>query len=176
SLASLRGEPVLLNLWATWCVPCRKETPYLQALHESYRGRGLRVVGVAGGGVLFGGLVECAGDFYFVAAGFWSKLTKTDLPGQPHFPTRILYYFCVHLRLVTPPAVVLDISRHWPDKLAAIQCYRSQFITGRPTEPPTFLDRLRDQAAFWGWSIGAEYAEPFASREPVGLASLRDLV
>jgi hypothetical protein len=34
---------------------------------------------------------------------------------------------------------------------------------------------LRDQAAHWGWSIGAEYGEPFASREPVGLVSLRDL-
>lgn len=110
------------------------------------------------------------------AARFWSKLTKTDMPGEPHFPERILYYFCVHLRLVTPPAFVLDISRHWENKLAAIQCYRSQFITGRPTEPPTFLDRLRDQAAFWGWSIGAAYGEPFASREPLGLARLRDLV
>ena len=110
------------------------------------------------------------------AARFWSKLTKSDLPGEPHFPSRILYYFCVHLRLVVPPAFVLDISGTWAGKLAAIQCYRSQFSTGRPTEPPTFIDRLRDQAAFWGWSIGADYGEPFASREPLGVASLRDLV
>ena len=41
---------------------------------------------------------------------------------------------------------------------------------------PSFIDRLRDQAAFWGWSIGVDYAEPFASREPVGVSSLRDLV
>jgi hypothetical protein len=60
--------------------------------------------------------------------------------------------------------------------LAAIECYQSQFVVGRPTEPPTFLDRLRDQAAFWGWSIGAAYGEAYASREPLGLASLRDLV
>ena len=32
SLASLRGDVVLLNLWATWCVPCRTETPYLQSI------------------------------------------------------------------------------------------------------------------------------------------------
>ena len=110
------------------------------------------------------------------AARFWSKLTKTDLPGEPHFPERILYYNCVHLRLVIQPAFVLDISRTWSGKLAAIECYRSQFITGRPAEPPTFMDRLRDQAAFWGWSISAAYGEPFSSREPVGLASLRDLI
>ena len=110
------------------------------------------------------------------AARFWSKLTKTDLPGAPHFPERILYYYCVHLRLVGKPAFVLDISTTWEKKLAAIQCYRSQFITGRPTEPPTFIDLLHHQAAYWGWSIGTAYGEPFASREPIGLASLRDLV
>jgi thiol-disulfide isomerase/thioredoxin len=38
---------VLLNLWATWCVPCRTETPYLQSISEEYRDRGLRVVGVS---------------------------------------------------------------------------------------------------------------------------------
>jgi len=109
------------------------------------------------------------------AARFWSKLTKTDLPGDPHHPWRILYYNCVHLRVVERPAFVLDISRFWSKKLAAIECYRSQFITGRPTVAPTFLDQLRDQAAFWGWSIGAAYGEPFASREPIALSSMRHL-
>src|SRR6266545_89000 len=33
------------------------------------------------------------------AARFWAKLTKTDMPGAPHFPERIYYYFSVHLRL-----------------------------------------------------------------------------
>lgn len=46
SLESLRGAPVLLNLWATWCPPCRAETPYLQSLHERFGPRGLQVVGV----------------------------------------------------------------------------------------------------------------------------------
>jgi bacillithiol biosynthesis deacetylase BshB1 len=110
------------------------------------------------------------------AARFWSKLTKTDLAGEPHYPDRILYYYCVHLRVVEKPAFVLDISAYWERKRAAIECYRSQFLEGRASDPPTFVDRLRDQAAFWGWSIGADYGEPFASREAVGLASLRDLV
>jgi peroxiredoxin len=47
SLAGLRGSPVLLNLWATWCAPCRKETPYLQSLHERFSAQGLEVVGVS---------------------------------------------------------------------------------------------------------------------------------
>jgi peroxiredoxin len=47
SLEGLRGSPVLLNLWATWCAPCRKETPYLQSLHEQFGAQGLKVVGVS---------------------------------------------------------------------------------------------------------------------------------
>jgi N-acetylglucosamine malate deacetylase 1 len=110
------------------------------------------------------------------AARFWSKLTKTDLPGEPFHPQRIFYYYCVHLRIIPQPAFVLDISDLWDKKRAAIECYRSQFIEGRPQEPPTFIDQLRDQAATWGWSIGVRYGEPFASREPVGVCTLKGLV
>jgi bacillithiol biosynthesis deacetylase BshB1 len=110
------------------------------------------------------------------AARFWAKLTKTDLPGLPHYPERIFYYYCVHLRLVGEPAFILDISEFWERKLAALRCYRSQLIEGRPQDQPTFLDRLRDQAAYWGWAIGTRYGEPFASREPIGLRTLDGLV
>jgi bacillithiol biosynthesis deacetylase BshB1 len=110
------------------------------------------------------------------AARFWAKLSKSDLPGQPHYPQRILYYFCVHLRLVEKPAFVVDISRYWERKRAVIECYHSQFIAGRPPGVPTVIDHVRDQAVFWGWSIGVPFGEPIASREPLGLSSLRDLV
>jgi len=110
------------------------------------------------------------------AARFWAKLTKTDLPGEPHHPERIFYYYCVHLKLTPQPAFVLNISDQWEQKLAAIACYQSQFVTGRPTQPATFLDQLRDEAAYWGKSIGTRYGEPFASREPLGLSTLSGLV
>lgn len=47
TLASLQGAPVLLNIWATWCPPCRKEMPDLQELHETFAPHGLQVVGVS---------------------------------------------------------------------------------------------------------------------------------
>ena len=45
-LAALRGHPVLLNFWATWCEPCRREMPSLQALAARERATGLAVVSV----------------------------------------------------------------------------------------------------------------------------------
>lgn len=109
------------------------------------------------------------------AARFWAKLTKSDLPGQPCYPERIYHYYCVHLKLVPRPAFVLDISPYWEQKFAAIQCFQSQFVTGRPQDPPTFLDRLRDEAAYWGKAIGVAYGEPFTCREPLGLTGLESL-
>ena len=110
------------------------------------------------------------------AARFWAKLTKSDLPGEPHYPQRILYYFSVHLRLHHRASFVLDVTSHFERKMQALACYRSQFIEGRPTAPPTFLDDLRDRARYWGWTIGAGFGEPFATREEVGLRGLRDLI
>ena len=110
------------------------------------------------------------------AARFWAKLTKTEMPGTPFHPERIYNYYCVHLKMAPQPAFILDISPYWERKLAAIECFHSQFIEGRSTEPPTFLDRLRDEAAFWGKTIGVAYGEPFQCREPLGLRSCQTLI
>jgi thiol-disulfide isomerase/thioredoxin len=47
ALADLRGEVVLLNIWATWCKPCRQEIPALEALHQRHAAEGLHVIGVS---------------------------------------------------------------------------------------------------------------------------------
>ncbi len=109
-------------------------------------------------------------------ARFWAKLTKSDLPGDPHHPERIYNYFCVHLKQVPQPAFIMDISDQWDAKARAIACYHSQFVAGRPTDPPTFLDRLRDEAAYWGKAIGTRFGEPFACREPIGLNTMAGMI
>lgn len=46
-LSSYRGKVVLLDFWATWCVPCREETPHFVELQQKYGGQGLQIIGVS---------------------------------------------------------------------------------------------------------------------------------
>ena len=110
------------------------------------------------------------------AARFWSKLSRTDLPGEPYLPPRVLYFFSIHLRIHPQPAFVFDISDAIDSKMEAIRCYESQLVTGRSPEFPTALDDIRDRARYWGWSIGAKYGEPFASRETLRVGGFREML
>jgi cytochrome c biogenesis protein CcmG/thiol:disulfide interchange protein DsbE len=45
-LSSLRGKAVILNVWASWCGPCKEEAPYLEEVWQKNRARGLVVLGL----------------------------------------------------------------------------------------------------------------------------------
>lgn len=47
SMASLRGKPVLLNFWATWCPPCVEELPLLSSFYQEHAAKGWQVIGLA---------------------------------------------------------------------------------------------------------------------------------
>lgn len=47
SLADLKGKYVLLDFWASWCVPCRKANPHLKELYAQYKDKGFEIVGVS---------------------------------------------------------------------------------------------------------------------------------
>lgn len=75
-ITSFRGDVVLLNVWATWCIPCRREVPELQALHQEYGDRGLRVLGVSVDGN------DAAGDVAGFISDFQMTYTVLRDPGE----------------------------------------------------------------------------------------------
>ena len=82
-LTDHRGEVVLLNFWATWCPPCREETPGLVRLSKSYPQNELDVVGVSmdeGGLALVRGFVSQFKIPYTIAVPDELPLTVQGLP------------------------------------------------------------------------------------------------
>jgi bacillithiol biosynthesis deacetylase BshB1 len=108
------------------------------------------------------------------AARFYAKLTRTEMRGEPHYPGRILHFFCTHYRLHVRPAFIMDITDQIERKMEAVACYRSQFNEERGNL--SNLDAIRAVARYWGTRIRRPYGEPFASKEEIGLRGLGDLV
>src|SRR5688500_4579374 len=112
-------------------------------------------------------------------ARFDAKLTKTDIPGDPWYPKRVIHYFCTHLRMSFQPTFCVDISDTIETKMRAVAAYPSQFqrpSQGTYDKNADVPEMVRTISAYFGGRIGTAHAEPFFSHEVVGLGGLDQLV
>ncbi len=110
-------------------------------------------------------------------ARFDAKLTKSTIPGEPYYCRRILYYFCTHLRINFPATFCLDVSKFWQKKMEAVNCYQSQFYTGRTAaEQGAVVRYVETIGAYFGGTINRTQAEPFYAVEMPGFISLDSLI
>lgn len=107
-------------------------------------------------------------------ARFDAKLTKADLPGEPCYPKWLFYYYATHLRWVADPSFCLDITEQMDTKEAAIKAYETQFVL--PEKNRRVVQWMREFNGYMGSRIGVRYAEPFFTKEPLGLLNLDGLV
>lgn len=108
------------------------------------------------------------------AARFYAKFTKTDMPGEPHYPARLYRYMAVHARLVREPSFIVDITADLGTKMDALRCYESQF-TANPNNEGVF-SLVEATAAMWGNSARVKAGEPFFAPEPVALLEVESLL
>ena len=105
-------------------------------------------------------------------ARFDAKLTKTDIPGEPWHPKRVIYYFCTHLRMSFQPTFCIDISEQIDAKMRACYCYESQGLGAEGG----LMQMVKGITGYFGGRIGTAHAEPFFSHEVVGLGGLDQLI
>jgi len=86
-LSDLRGKVVLLNFWATWCIPCRTEMPTIEELYQHYKDRGLEVLAVNLDVLSIGGveafMKEVTVTFRVVMDPSWSTARAYRVVGLP---------------------------------------------------------------------------------------------
>lgn len=109
------------------------------------------------------------------AARFYAKLTKTDMRGDPFYPSRVIHFFSDHYRLHVKPTFLFDVTETFERKLEAVGAYTSQFAHSE-LEPMSILKDLRTENGYWGSLIGRSYAEPFVMREELGLRRIDGLL
>lgn len=108
------------------------------------------------------------------AARFYSKLTKTNLYGEPHYPAKIFYYFSTHLRLMVKPSFIIDTTKYQEQKIKAVKRYRSQFNKTRGNL--SAFDRINSMNHAYGLMIRREYGEIFFCKEEIGIQEFKGLI
>jgi bacillithiol biosynthesis deacetylase BshB1 len=113
-------------------------------------------------------------------SGLRRIITRHDGTEQEAFrPVTVLHM--VQDRWIDPD-LVIDITPHWPKKLEALLCFRSQFHDPASTEPvspisvPEFLPTLEGRAHDMGRLIGVPYGEGFTATRPPGIADITRLI
>ena len=105
-------------------------------------------------------------------ARFDAKLTKSDIPGEPWYPKRIIYYYATHLRINFQPTFCLDITAQMETKMAAVRAYESQMVANNSQVP----EMVKTVNAYFGGRIGTAYAEPLFTYEALGFGGLDQLI
>ncbi len=114
-------------------------------------------------------------------ARFDAKLTKLDMPaptgmrvGPPIYPRWLFHYYATHLRIVPQPSFLIDITAHAEQKRRAILAYHSQFVANEKNRG--VVDWIDASNRYFGSRIGTPAAEPFFTKEPLGLRGLEGVV
>ena len=111
-------------------------------------------------------------------ACYASGLKQLPVGGTPHRPKKILY---ASMYWEVKPSFLVDITSQWDRKLAAINCFASQFagdlrdVTELYPAWGRLIDRITTQCKYFGHLMGVDYAEPFVVKEAMGIDDIVDL-
>ncbi|MDO8963070.1 MAG: bacillithiol biosynthesis deacetylase BshB1 [Coriobacteriia bacterium] len=108
------------------------------------------------------------------AARFYSKFVKTDMSGEPHFPSKVYHYWAVHLRVLEKPSFIVEVADDLDAKLEALACYESQFAANEKNAG--IIPWVEVQARSWGALVGVAAGEPFYAREQIGVRDPMELL
>ncbi len=113
-------------------------------------------------------------------ARFDAKLSRLDVRGERRYPKWLFYYYATHLRWVADPSFCIDVTGYERKKVESMEAYHTQFVApGRIGAQPggrTVEDWVLNSLGYFGSRIGTLYAEPFHTKEPLGLGGLEGLV